>query len=65
MVNDVSAVEQHPAAEPASQEVRALAPQPERLASLDALRGCIMFWIIGGEGLMAGMQACGTIASST
>src|SRR5215469_8555008 len=40
--------------EPRSARSRA---QPERLASLDALRGFIMFWIIGGEGLMAGMQA--------
>lgn len=32
---------------------------PERLFSLDAFRGFIMFWIIGGGGLMAGLQAFG------
>jgi predicted acyltransferase len=31
----------------------------ERLYSLDAFRGFIMFWIIGGGGLMAGLQALG------
>lgn len=48
-----------PAAEPVAKEVRAPAAAPERLASLDAFRGFIMFWIIGGEGLMAGLQALG------
>jgi predicted acyltransferase len=32
---------------------------PERLGSLDAFRGFIMLWIIGGEGLMAGLAAVG------
>jgi len=32
---------------------------PERLASLDAFRGFIMLWIIGGEGLMVGLAALG------
>src|SRR5881396_3969452 len=31
----------------------------ERLASLDAFRGFIMLWIIGGEGLMAGLAVLG------
>ena len=31
----------------------------ERLASLDAFRGFIMFWIVGGGGLMVGLQALG------
>jgi predicted acyltransferase len=31
----------------------------ERLASLDAFRGFVMLWIIGGEGLMAGLAAFG------
>ena len=31
----------------------------ERLASLDAFRGFIMLWIIGGEGLVAGLAALG------
>ncbi|MGA8214252.1 MAG: hypothetical protein WB799_11710 [Candidatus Sulfotelmatobacter sp.] len=32
---------------------------PERLGSLDAFRGFVMLWIIGGEGLMAGLAAVG------
>src|SRR5271157_2674457 len=32
---------------------------PERLDSLDAFRGFVMLWIIGGEGLMAGLAALG------
>jgi predicted acyltransferase len=32
---------------------------PERLGSLDAFRGFVMLWIIGGEGLMAGVAALG------
>jgi predicted acyltransferase len=32
-------------------------PAPDRLASLDAFRGFIMLWIIGGEGLMVGLAA--------
>jgi predicted acyltransferase len=32
---------------------------PERLGSLDAFRGFIMLWIIGGEGLMVGLAALG------
>ena len=43
--------------EQAARERAPAAPAPERLASLDAFRGFIMFWIIGGEGLMAGLQA--------
>ena len=33
----------------------------ERLGSLDAFRGFVMLWIIGGEGLMAGLAALGHI----
>jgi predicted acyltransferase len=32
---------------------------PERLGSLDAFRGFVMLWIIGGEGLMSGLAALG------
>ena len=32
---------------------------PERLGSLDAFRGFVMLWIIGGEGLMVGLAALG------
>lgn len=48
--------------------VRAAEPQPaiskfvepaERLVSLDAFRGFIMFWIIGGGALMAGLRNLG------
>ncbi|HEV2382179.1 MAG TPA: hypothetical protein VG206_20610 [Terriglobia bacterium] len=48
-----------PATKPVTGEVSPAVPVPERLASLDAFRGFIMFWIIGGEGLMAGLQALG------
>ncbi len=34
-------------------------PAPGRLASLDAFRGFIMFWIVGGGGLMLGLQRLG------
>jgi len=36
-----------------------LTAAPERLGSLDAFRGFVMLWIIGGEGLMAGLAALG------
>jgi predicted acyltransferase len=32
--------------------------QPERLASLDALRGFNMFWIVGGEHLIRNLATC-------
>jgi len=36
-------------------------PQPgERLVSLDAFRGFIMFWIVGGGALMAGLRNLGS-----
>jgi len=39
---------------------RALVPaNSERLGSLDAFRGFVMLWIIGGEGLIAGLAALG------
>jgi predicted acyltransferase len=44
--------------EPVARELRIPAPT-ERLVSLDSFRGFIMFWIIGGGGLMAGLQALG------
>lgn len=55
-----SSVEATPArsAEPVTGGTPA-APISERLFSLDAFRGFIMFWIIGGGGLMAGLQALG------
>jgi predicted acyltransferase len=34
-------------------------PAASRLVSLDAFRGFIMFWIVGGGGLMVGLQALG------
>ena len=63
MLNEVSlpVVETRvdPAVERAAKETAVSPPVPERLASLDAFRGFIMLWIIGGEGLMAGLQALG------
>ncbi len=46
-------------AEPKAKEAWAPAPPAERLVSLDAFRGFIMFWIVGGEALMVGLQALG------
>jgi len=43
--------------EPAAKPV--WAPSAERLVSLDAFRGFIMFWIVGGGGLMLGFEALG------
>ncbi|PYV26165.1 MAG: hypothetical protein DMG27_07655 [Acidobacteria bacterium] len=43
--------------EPAARPV--WAPSAERLVSLDAFRGFIMFWIVGGGGLMLGFEALG------
>ena len=45
----------------AEREVRQtpVATPVERLASLDAFRGFVMLWIIGGEGLVAGLAALG------
>src|SRR5215472_14760163 len=45
-----------PAIEPEVRQVPVPAV-PERLGSLDAFRGFVMLWIIGGEGLMAGLAA--------
>ena len=63
MANDVSLLAAEsgvaPAVVPATGKIPASASAPERLASLDTFRGFIMFWIIGGEGLMAGPQALG------
>lgn len=36
-----------------------VAAASERLGSLDAFRGFVMLWIIGGDGLMAGLAALG------
>jgi len=36
-----------------------VAAAPGRLGSLDAFRGFVMLWIIGGEGLMVGLAALG------
>jgi predicted acyltransferase len=44
----------------ASESTRTPVPAAcERLASLDAFRGFVMLWIIGGEGLMVGLAALG------
>src|SRR5713226_1374974 len=44
-------------AEPA--QVQAPVVPATRLVSLDAFRGFIMFWIVGGSGLMLGLQKLG------
>jgi len=44
---------------PVAREVSLPAPAAERLNSLDTFRGFIMFWIVGGEALMVGVQALG------
>ena len=46
------------AAEPETKRM-AVPAAPERLGSLDAFRGFVMLWIIGGEGLMVGLAALG------
>ena len=46
------------AAEPETKRM-AVPAAPERLGSLDAFRGFVMLWIIGGEGLMVGLVALG------
>ena len=46
------------AAGPETKRIPVLAA-PERLGSLDAFRGFVMLWIIGGEGLMVGLAALG------
>src|SRR5258708_26145261 len=33
------------------------APEAKRVIALDAFRGWIMFWIVGGSALVAGLQA--------
>jgi predicted acyltransferase len=43
----------------AGQTLAPSGPTPERLGSLDAFRGFVMLWIIGGEGLVAGLAALG------
>ncbi|HXJ39096.1 MAG TPA: hypothetical protein VNH18_07445, partial [Bryobacteraceae bacterium] len=41
--------------------VSTIRPQPgERLVSLDAFRGFIMFWIVGGGALMTGLRNLGS-----
>jgi predicted acyltransferase len=50
--------ERSPALEPESKR-RAVPVASERLGSLDAFRGFVMLWIIGGEGLMVGLAALG------
>ena len=45
-----------PPLEPLQTEVLQSAPPPQRLMSLDALRGFDMFWIIGAGSLMDGLN---------
>jgi len=47
------------AVRPRGNGVAAKPPSGERLVSLDAFRGFIMFWIVGGDALMVGLQRLG------
>jgi predicted acyltransferase len=47
------------------QEVEAAARQPARLASVDALRGFDMFWIIGGDALFQSVAVLASLAPLT
>jgi len=62
MANLVSApvadAKSSPASGPETKRIPVPAPA-ERLGSLDAFRGFVMLWIIGGEGLMVGLAALG------
>ena len=58
LVTPVVGPKTSPATEPDVRQVPVRAVQ-ERLGSLDAFRGFVMLWIIGGEGLMAGLAALG------
>lgn len=44
---------------PTTTAAEASKPVTKRLVSLDAFRGWTMFWIVGGGGIMAGLQALG------
>ena len=46
-----------PAREQAEQAISSKPPSAERLVSLDTFRGFIMFWIIGGDALFAGLAS--------
>jgi predicted acyltransferase len=48
------------AAEPGSEKTTAPSSGSARLVSLDAFRGFIMFWIVGGSALVVGLQALGS-----
>jgi len=49
---------------PASEQ-KAPGPQPQRLISLDALRGFDMFWILGGGALARALHAFGDVPAIT
>ena len=54
-LKDVRAIVEPTAAKPSGQP----SPAAARLTSLDAFHGFTMFWIVGGTGLMAGLQSLG------
>ena len=59
MASEVSATSREvssAAGKPAMQRHLEVAPGAKRLSSLDAFRGFTMFWIVGGTGLVAGLQ---------
>jgi predicted acyltransferase len=59
MASPVSPSEVEILAEAPSQGSQKPQASPERLLSLDTFRGFTMFWIVGGEGLMLGIQHLG------
>ena len=55
----LNTVDTKSSAAPGPERSTSIPAASERLDSLDAFRGFIMLWIIGGEGLMAGLAAIG------
>src|SRR5262245_55783582 len=53
------ATQAHPLAAVAEQPAKIEPQSATRLISLDAFRGFVMFWIVGGSGLMFGLQKLG------
>ncbi|HXX23405.1 MAG TPA: hypothetical protein VEO19_09665 [Terriglobia bacterium] len=59
MANHVSSPEVQAPAAAVGQPAEGVSARSERLLSLDTFRGFTMFWIVGGEGLMIGLQHLG------
>ena len=59
MANLVSPAEVQPLASTPARGAQKPPASAERLLSLDTFRGFTMFWIVGGEALMLGIQHLG------